>query len=93
MVVIDKNGNRLEDAVEIEQDSVLGELFRVRVIAVSYFKIGENTEEKKIVAGEMDFKTFPSDGQILYCIKYFHGDFAVVEKVFYEDHIPFAKEQ
>lgn len=82
MIAIDKNGHVMEDAIVIEEGTVVEERFRVRVIS---------GEVVKKVVGEMDFKEFPSEMQILFCIRFFRGDFATVEKIFIEDHIPFAK--
>ena len=86
MIAIDINGNRIDDAIAIDNGSVLAEKYRVRVIK------GRAAGDPKEVVGEMDFNEFPSDMQILFCIRYFRGDFANVQKIYFEDTIPFAKE-
>ena len=87
-MIIDSKGNVIEDAVQVPDGSAIFECFRVRVILETLNKQGLTV--KKEVIGEEDYVNFPSNEQIMYCIAKYHGDFAIVEKIYCVQILPFS---
>lgn len=81
-MIIDRNGSVI-DAVQIDDNIQLFDLFRVRVI--------REVNNKKFCCGEEDYLEFPSNEALMYCIKRYDGDFACIEKIFTLAKLPFSE--
>ena len=82
-MIVDRDGNVIDAAV-LSDNAELFECFRVRVIL--------STFNGYKVIGEEDFKSFPTDKQILYCIGKHNGDFASIEKIYTVQVLPFSED-
>lgn len=86
-MIVTREG-KVADAVEIDDNKRLFDCFRVRVIKET---ISNGIPVRKDVIGEEDFKDFPNEEQIMYCIAKYNGDFAAVERIYALEALPFSE--
>ena len=87
-MIVDRNGNVI-DAVHIDDNVRLFECFRVRVLKEDYNSKGQRV--RVYCCGEEDYKEFPNEEALMYCIAKYEGDFANIEKVFTLAKLPFTE--
>lgn len=80
-MIIDPIFGRMDKAICVPDNVVLDETFVVKV----HFK--------EMIVGTQHYETFPTDEQIMWCIKEFNGDCATVEKKYTLGQIPFTEEE
>lgn len=81
-MIIDREGKEVE-VEQIEDNEKLFDCFRVRVI--------KENNCRKFCCGEEDYQHFPSDEAVMFCIKKYEGDFAIIEKIYAIVKLPFSE--
>ncbi len=86
-MIIDHEGNVI-DAVYVDDNMRIFDCFRVRVLKEEF---KNNRRVRVYCCGEEDYKEFPNEEALMYCIAKYHGDFANIEKIFTLVKLPFSE--
>ena len=86
-MIIDHDGNVI-DAVYVDDNMRIFDCFRVRVLKEEF---KNNRRVRVYCCGEEDYKEFPNEEALMYCIAKYKGDFANIEKIFTLVKLPFSE--